>query len=32
MKHCLEEHVPDDDTLLKPKLKGIHSISTLRDI
>ena len=32
MKNCLEEHVPDDDTLPKPKLKGIHSISTLRDI
>ena len=32
MEHCEEEHVPDDDTLLKPKLKGMHSMSTLRDI
>ena len=32
MKHYLEEHVPDDDKLLKPKLKGMHSMSTLRDI
>ena len=26
MKHCLEKQVSDDNTLLKPKLKGMHSM------